>query len=270
MREEIEKKSVPRWQLVAVSVGIGIFAWLTGMVVLIGVLLAKGPAMEWFGVLITFVWTMAVLGLVLGSYPRRWFRAALIVWILMMMAGLVLSFEDWSMALLVCVGVYSGGILTLGIYLKCVGQGSRRMGLASVVIVGLYYVGRIWDFPAFADDPEKSGFSKEMGIEGFYRYSLGGLVEFDELWRVDGRCDRVAARLEEKYEVQLVSELPEGFFQMRPYYWPDEVPENGTMYASPGFSKADRGAEKGPSGVHCVALVDREAERVYVWVKQIL
>lgn len=122
---------------------------------------------------------------------------------------------------------------------------------------------RLFDFPAF-QDPETDGDAAlfDFSSARFYSYSLGGFIDEESLWRIDGDQTTIEAALN-GLGLARTDTIPEGFWRLCPYYWPKGSFSGAEAYRSP-FFEAD---ERGQDGVHYFAVHDPAKGRAYVWVK---
>jgi hypothetical protein len=142
----------------------------------------------------------------------------------------------------------------------------KRLRLAVLVVLAagvLVLLSRLLDFPAFQDP-------YVYGIEGlldpartkFYSYSLGGYIDEESLWRIDG--DRVAIEAAiSGLGLQRTDSIPQEFWRFLPYYWPKKRFSGAVAYRSPFFE----GSQRGQDGLHYFAVHDPASNRAYVWVK---
>lgn len=139
----------------------------------------------------------------------------------------------------------------------------RRLRLAALVVLAasaLTLLSRLFDFPAF-QDPDVPG-HLDPGTTKFYSYSLGGYLDQEYLWRIDG--DRVAIEAAiSGLGLQRADSIPTEFWRFRPYYWPKKRPSGAVGYRSQLFEASQRGHD----GIHYFAVHDPASNRAYVWVK---
>jgi hypothetical protein len=96
----------------------------------------------------------------------------------------------------------------------------------------------------------------------FYDYDLGGFIDREYLWRIDGPPAVVAA-LVAGLGLAPAPAVPEAFWRMPPADWPGAMPADGEAFASPDFTAEGRGRD----GLHYFLVHDRRAGRAFVWVK---
>lgn len=142
----------------------------------------------------------------------------------------------------------------------------RRLRFAVLVVLTagvLVLFSRFLDFPAF-QDPHVYGIEDliDPATTKFYSYSLGGFIDEESLWRIDG--DRVAIEAAiSGLGLQRADSIPHEFWRFRPYYWPKKNFSGAVGYRSPFFDASQRGQD----GLHYFAVHDPARSRVYVWVK---
>lgn len=133
-----------------------------------------------------------------------------------------------------------------------------------VLVAGvLFCLSRFFDFPAIQD-------KHAYGIDGhldpaktrFYSYSLGGFIDEEYLWRIDGDRAAIESALS-GLGLQKTDSIPNAFWRMRPYYWPKREFGGAEAYRSQFFDASGRGAD----GLHYFAVYDPTNNRAYVWVK---
>lgn len=126
-----------------------------------------------------------------------------------------------------------------------------------LVAGGLFGLSRFFDFPAIPD-------RKSSGFEGlrFYSYGLGGFIDTQYLWRVDGDREAIES-LMTRLKLQKTDAIPDEFWRVRPYYWPKKDFNGSEAYRSPSFSASSRGRD----GRHFFAVYDPDKNRAYVWLK---
>ena len=134
------------------------------------------------------------------------------------------------------------------------------VGLPVACLIGL---SRLFDFPAFQDSDEDApaSFSGSSSAR-FYSYSLGGFIDEEALWRIDGDRATIDAMLQ-ALGLAKTDTIPDRFWRLRPYYWPKRSFSGAEAYRSHGF-EAD---ERGQDGVHYFAVHDPAKGRAYIWVK---
>lgn len=139
-----------------------------------------------------------------------------------------------------------------------------RFLLLVVIPVGcLIGLSRLFDFPAIQDPDEKGapGFVDSSSVR-FYSYSLGGLIDEESLWRIDGDRTTIESVLN-GLGLARTDTIPDGFWRLCPYYWPKGSFSGAEAYRSLFFE----GDERGQDGVHYFAVHDPAKGRAYVWVK---
>ena len=139
-----------------------------------------------------------------------------------------------------------------------------RFVLRVVVPVGcLIGLSRLFDFPAF-QDPDEDGAAVlfDSSSARFYSYSLGGFIDEESLWRIDGDRATIESALN-GLGLAGTDTIPHGFWRLCPYYWPKGSFSGAEAYQSQ-FFEAD---ERGQDGVHYFAVHDPAKGRAYVWVK---
>lgn len=132
--------------------------------------------------------------------------------------------------------------------------------------VGILVIGAVTWHHGFPAIPSSLSPKIEKALSGAeakcYSYPLGGFVDRQMLWRIDGSPEAVAAVVD-ALKLKESRTVPSAFWKMRPYYWPREMPENARPCRSDSFEDADRG----PDGLHYFLLHDTRRGRAYVWVK---
>lgn len=142
----------------------------------------------------------------------------------------------------------------------------RRLRLLLLVVVpagGVVGLSRLLDFPAF-QDPDEDGapdFVDSSSVR-FYSYSLGGFIDEESLWRIDGDRATIESVLD-GLGLAKTDTIPDGFWRLCPYYWPKEGFGGAEAYRSPFFEAGERG----PDGEHYFAVHDPAKGRAYIWVK---
>lgn len=140
-----------------------------------------------------------------------------------------------------------------------------RLRTVLFVTAGLFAAATCWyrDFPAIPNSRpaqiEKALYGKGARC---YVYSLGGFIDREYLWRIDGAPDAIAAVIEE-LEMEEAKTIPDSFWKMPPYYWPRKLSEGAKPYGSAGFVNKEHGHD----GEHYFLLHDTRANRAYVWFK---
>ena len=199
--------------------------------------------------------------------PRRQFLTAIFLFVLATaLICLLLSFH--------AVGAFAGGLLAVAFVAwwfypsrtrRSTVRVSVAVGTACVVFLSLVYARHI-DRPARPDQlpPEliDAVGAQGSGVAAFYRYDLGGFIDHEWLWRIDGKPD-VVARVVSSLRLQSTNAVPPQFWRMPPHYWPRSMPPDGEAFQSSAFS-ADR---RGPDGEHYFLLHDKTQGRAFVWLK---
>lgn len=140
-----------------------------------------------------------------------------------------------------------------------------RLRTVLFVTVGLFAAATCWyrDFPAIPNSRpaqiEKALYGKGARC---YVYSLGGFIDREYLWRIDGAPDAIAAVIEE-LEMEEAKTIPDSFWKMPPYYWPRKLSEGAKPYGSAGFVNKEHGHD----GEHYFLLHDTKSNRAYVWFR---
>lgn len=139
----------------------------------------------------------------------------------------------------------------------------RFLLLVAVVVGCLIGLSRLFDFPAFQDPDEEGapGFVDSSSVR-FYSYSLGGFIDEESLWRIDGDRATIESMLN-GLGLARTDTIPDGFWRLCPYYWPKGSFSGAEAYRSL-FFEAD---ERGPDGEHYFAVHDPAKGRAYIWVK---
>lgn len=142
---------------------------------------------------------------------------------------------------------------------------SKRLRTVLLIIVALVVTAICWkrDFPAI---PDSAPSHIEKALSGTdarcYIYSLGGFVDSEYLWRIDGSPEVIAAVIAE-LGLKESRSIPASFWKMPPYYWPRRLSDSATPYRSANF--VDDG--RGPDGPHFFLLHDTKSNRAYVWFR---
>ena len=95
-----------------------------------------------------------------------------------------------------------------------------------------------------------------------YVCSLGGFIDREYIWRLDGPPEAIAAVIKQ-LEMQESATIPKSFWKMRPYYWPRSTSEGMKPYRTINFNDDDRGSD----GEHFFLLHDTKANRAFVWFR---
>jgi hypothetical protein len=128
-------------------------------------------------------------------------------------------------------------------------------------LVGARYV----DLPAWADATPvelEGAWPAGAHLPAIYVYDLGGFIDREWLWRLDGDAGSVA-RVASVLSLERVAEVPPRFWTMPPYYWPRAMPEGAVAYSSRSFDAVNRGQD----GSYYFLVHDARANRAYVWYK---
>lgn len=140
-----------------------------------------------------------------------------------------------------------------------------RLRTVLIVTAGLIVASICWyrDFPAIPNSRpaqiEKALYGKGARC---YVYSLGGFIDREYLWRIDGSPAAIAAVIEE-LEMEETGTVPVSFWKMPPYYWPRQLSDGAKPYRSAYFFDDGRG----PDGPHFFLLHDTKSNRAYVWFR---
>ena len=124
---------------------------------------------------------------------------------------------------------------------------------------------RYVDLPAMADATPvelESGWPAGAQPPAIYVYDLGGFIDREWLWRLDGDAESVA-RAASVLSLERVAEVPRRFWTMPPYYWPRTMPEGAVAYSSRSFDAENRGQD----GSYYFLVHDVRGNRAYVWYK---
>jgi hypothetical protein len=142
----------------------------------------------------------------------------------------------------------------------------KKIRLAVLVVLAagvLMLLSRLLDFPAFQDP---YGYHIEGLLDPattkFYSYSLGGFIDNESLWRIDGDRAAIESAIH-GLGLQRADSIPREFWRLRPYYWPKKHFSGAVGYRSPLFEASRRGQD----GLHYFAVHDPASNRLYVWVK---
>ncbi|WP_193214891.1 hypothetical protein [Luteolibacter marinus] len=142
----------------------------------------------------------------------------------------------------------------------------KRLRIAALVVLavgGLVGLSRLFDFPAFEDrDADEINGLLDPSISKFYSYSLGGFLDEEFLWRVDGDQAAIESMLL-RIGLERTDKIPREFWRLCPYYWPKGSFSGAVGYRSAFFDAASRGQD----GMHFFAVHDPSNSRAYVWVK---
>jgi hypothetical protein len=142
----------------------------------------------------------------------------------------------------------------------------RRFRLVLLVIVPvgcLIGLSRLLDFPAI-QDPRADGSDLFLHSSSarFYSYPLGGFIDQESLWRIDGDRTTIESGLF-RLGLARTDTIPDEFWRLCPYYWPKGSFSGAEAYRSAVFEAGERGQD----GVHYFAVHDPAKGRAYVWVK---
>jgi hypothetical protein len=141
----------------------------------------------------------------------------------------------------------------------------NRLRTVLFVIAAIFVAAICWyrDFPAIPNSRpvqiEKALYGKRARC---YVYSLGGFINREYLWRIDGSPAAIAAVIAE-LEMEEAKTIPVSFWKMPPYYWPRQLSEGAKPYGSAGFVNEEHGND----GEHYFLLHDTKSNRAYVWFK---
>ena len=137
--------------------------------------------------------------------------------------------------------------------------------IGAFAFIGLV-AARSIDLPAWPD-PVPSELEHVLGAgapsPAVYVYDLGGFIDHAWTWRLDGADAETVARVTAALALQPVTEVPQRFWTMPPYYWPRALPEGATAFSSPSFDAENRGQD----GYYYFLVHDARANRAYVWYK---
>lgn len=146
---------------------------------------------------------------------------------------------------------------------------TKRLCFTVAAIGALLFVGRASyrdyrDFPAAPDaPPEAIADVLQATHTPCYVYPLGGIIDTEELWRIDGSPSTVASIIR-KLDLTESKVIPEAFWHMPPYYWPRTRTVGMKAYFSAGFPLE---GGRGDDGRHYFLLHDTKNNRAYVWLK---
>lgn len=139
-------------------------------------------------------------------------------------------------------------------------------GLVLLALAGVAYA-RYVDWPARPDDPHRHP-GRGLGadappVTAFYYYNLGGLIDWQYLWRIDAPPDAIA-QIVTALRLRPAVAVPDAFWRMPPHYWPRSLPPGAAAWQSRWFTATERGAD----GLHYFLVHDPARNRAYVWVHE--
>jgi len=140
---------------------------------------------------------------------------------------------------------------------------TRVILLSASAFGGLVILSKLFDFPAIKDEhPQGLGGIADLESIRFYSYSLGGYIDEESLWRIDGNQTEVDALIS-GLGLQRATAIPREFWRFRPYYWPKKSFPDAVGYRSQFFEASNRGQD----GLHYFVVHDPSKNRAFVWVK---
>lgn len=188
--------------------------------------------------------------------------AAAVMLILWITATILLSRDLLLSTFIAAVGVFG---FTLWLMPKSgdVKRARQRLPASTVLAAfGTLLAASFFDWPAWPDelpDPLMAVTDGRGGvINKFHRYSLGGFVDSESLWRIDAKPEVLEA-IAAKLGMRTANTTPTAFWKMPPYYWPRSLPPGARLYSSPLFPAG--------AGDSYFMLVDGKRGRGLVWVK---
>ena len=198
-------------------------------------------------------------------------QVSLVYWLLPMSISLALHrFQDLTSMPSLLLGLGLGTFFhTLGLHPvrrtnhKLVLRFALGAGVACTLIFG-YASYR--DFPAVKDGiPVRLSNSLEgsrIVPLAVYEYDLGGLIDHEWLWRIDGYAKGLSLLPKCLGLIQATS-VPARFWHMPPHYWPRRLPPGAAIYESPGFAHETRGDD----GEYYFCVIDSKNGHAYIWYK---
>lgn len=141
----------------------------------------------------------------------------------------------------------------------------RKATIILSIIGALVVIWAGWhfDFPAVADAPP---WPIAKVLEGTsvhcYVYPLGGFIDKDFLWRIDGTEASIASVIR-ALDMKPSATIPKAFWSRPPYYWPQAQRNGMIAYRSSGFADDNRGDD----GEHFFLIHDTDTNRAYVWFR---
>lgn len=144
-------------------------------------------------------------------------------------------------------------------------QGLRAALVVTMAIVCVTCAAYI-DWPT-RPDPLPRELQEVLGTDstdvlGCYVYDLGGFIDREWLWRIDGPPDLVT-RIVTALHLRRADRVPPMFWRMPPHYWPRSQAARGEAFESAAFPADGRG----PDGPHYFLMYDPGRARAFVWFK---
>lgn len=223
----------------------------------------------------TFMASALEISLVVWVAPT-WLRRRMAAWMAVVMLILSLGVFRavfrvhlaWSAAI-PTIGIVSGiAVLMLGAMAMVNNEtGPRRFrsaGAALAVFIALLTASYV-DWPEQPDTPRwplsEMTADHRLTIDKFHYYPLSnGLLNYEELWRIDANTDVLEA-IRSELRMRSSDTAPAQFWRMPPHYWPRSLPSEARLYSTLSFP-ADH-----YKGNHYFMLIDVQRGRGLVWAK---